>query len=297
MYSDPMRRRLHVKVSRSCNNNCLFCLDDRDLRTDVTDEEVARLLAESVSLGEVLFTCGEPTIHPGLPRYIAMARRAGYRSVGLVTNGRRLAYRDYCDSLVEAGLTEITISIHGHESRLHDALTRTRGAFEQTMDGLRNAMRHRPSVRLISSTVVVRQNAEHLAEFLAMVDGVDVSVINVVEPTGMALQHFGSVFTSYSDLAAQVATTLRGFDGDREVIVEGLPLCLCRDFPDRTGVREEIHLLEGQLFHALPTDRGHTLTEVCDDCLLRARCPGIYTEYANRVGTDELVPVLRPERG
>jgi len=292
-----MRRRLHIKVSRQCNNNCLFCLDDRQRRTDAADEEVARLLAENVSLGEVLFTCGEPTLHAGLPRYVSMARRAGYRSIGLVTNGRRLAYRDYCDALVDAGLTEITVSIHGHEARVHDALTRTRGAFAQTADGLRNAARRRPAIRLISSTVVVRQNAGHLAAILAFVDGVDVSVINVVEPTGTALEHFGSVFTRYTELSADVARALRGFDGDREVIVEGLPLCLCGEFRRSAGVREEIHLLEGERFHALPTDRGHTRAEACEDCRLASRCPGIYAAYAERVGVDELRPVPRRERG
>lgn len=296
MYSDPMRRRLHVKVSRSCNNNCLFCLDDRDLREDVSDDEVARLLAQSVPLGQVLFTCGEPTIHPGLPRYVAMARRAGYTSIGLVTNGRRLAYQDYCDSLVEAGLTEITVSIHGHEPRIHDALTRTRGAFEQSVGGLRNALRHRPSIRLISSTVVVRQNVEHLAAILEVVEGVDVSVINVVEPSGMALKHYGSLVSSYTDLAGRIAVALDPFSGDREVIVEGLPLCLCDDFPGRAGVREEIHLQEGEVFHALPTDRGHTRAEVCESCRLLRSCPGIYAAYAEREGTDELIPVEPPER-
>jgi len=285
-----MRRRLHVKVSRGCNNNCLFCLDDRELRTDVTDGEVAQLLARSTDLGEVLFTCGEPTIHPGLVRYVGMARRAGYRSIGLVTNGRRLAYREYCDALVRAGLTEITVSIHGHEPRLHDALTRTRGAFAQTLEGLRNAARHRPSIRVISSTVVVRQNAGQLADILSLVGEVDVSVLNVVEPTGMALEHFGSVVDSYTELARSVSAALGRHETDRELIVEGLPLCLCGGFLALAGLREEIHLQEGDRFHALPTDRDHTRCDACAECSLLPRCPGIYAAYAERLGTDELVP-------
>jgi MoaA/NifB/PqqE/SkfB family radical SAM enzyme len=287
-----MRQRLHVKVSRSCNNNCLFCLDDRDRREDVTEAGVAELLAAHVHLREVLFTCGEPSLHPQLPGFVAAARRAGYTSIGLVTNGRRLSYEAYCRSLIEAGLTEVTISIHGATARQHDALTRTRGSFEQTLGGLRNVHRLGQSrwIRLISSTVVTRRNAGTLADLLALLaaEGVDVMVINVVEPSGSALEHFDAVFTSYRELAASVAAALDGFEHRRRVVVEGLPLCTSLPLLDAAGVREEIHLREGDQLRALPPDRGHLKPEICGGCRLWDRCPGIYESYARRRGTDEL---------
>ena len=287
-----MRQRLHVKVSRSCNNNCLFCLDDRDRREDVTEASVAELLAAHVHLREVLFTCGEPTLHPRLPAFVAAARQAGYTSIGLVTNGRRLSYEAYCRSLLEAGLTEVTISIHGATSRSHDALTRARGSFEQTVGGLRNVHRLGRSrgVRLISSTVVTRHNAGTLADLLALLadEGVDVMVINVVEPSGAALEHFDAVFTSYTELASSVAAALEGFEHRHRVVVEGLPLCASLPLLDAAGVREEIHLQEGDQLRALPPDRGHLKPEVCVDCRLSSRCAGIYETYARRRGTGEL---------
>jgi MoaA/NifB/PqqE/SkfB family radical SAM enzyme len=287
-----MRQRLHVKVSRSCNNNCLFCLDDPQRREDVTEAEVAALLAAHEHLREVLFTCGEPTLHPRLPAFVASARESAYTSIGLVTNGRRLSYEAYCTSLLEAGLTEVTISIHGADARQHDALTRTRGSFEQTLGGIRNVRRlGRPrGVRLISSTVVTRRNADGLPDLLALLadDGVDVMVINVVEPSGGALQHFDKVFTSYTELAASVAAALDGFAGRSRVVVEGLPLCTSLPLLDAAGVREEIHLQEGDQLRALPPDRGHLKPEVCAGCRLSHRCPGIYETYALRRGTDEL---------
>jgi len=130
------RKRLHVKVSKDCNNNCLFCLDDRSRRTDATTDEVQRLLDEHRQLGDMLFTCGEPTIHQDLPLFVQMARTEGYKSIGLVTNGRRLAYPDYLESLLIFGLNEITVSIHGCTPGMHDAVTRTRGSFGQTTRGL-----------------------------------------------------------------------------------------------------------------------------------------------------------------
>jgi MoaA/NifB/PqqE/SkfB family radical SAM enzyme len=289
-----MRRRLHVKVSRQCNNHCLFCLDDKELRADVDQAEVAELLAQHAHLGELLFTCGEPTLHPDLPRFVAMARDAGYTSIGLVTNGRRLSYPAYAQSLVHAGLTEVTVSIHGDEPRLHDSLTRTRGSFEQTAAGLRNAVQLRAQhpLRVISSTVVVRHNLPHLRRVLEFLTGigVDVMVCNVVEPSGEALRHLERVAPSYTDIAAGLRLALDDLPGRDKVVVEGIPVCLCDGFRDRLGVREQIHLRDGDDVRALPPDRHHIKPQVCEGCGWTGVCPGVFEAYARRRGTDELAP-------
>ncbi len=290
-----MRRRLHVKVSRECNNNCVFCLDDRARRHDVDDGEVDDLLARHRHLGEVLFTCGEPTLHPSLPRFVHRARRTGYRSIGLVTNGRRLSYPAYSQSLLDAGLTEVTVSIHGHDRRSHDALTRAPGAFEQTRAALENLSRLRRGtpLRLITSTVLCDLNADGLRPTLEGLGrlGVDVMVVNVVEPSGQALRHLDLLSTSYRDLARSVAEALDGFEGRERVAVEGLPLCLCHPFLDRVGIREEIHLRQGDRIAALPPDRNHRKPGICEGCSLTGRCPGVFEAYAERRGTQEIARV------
>ncbi len=292
-----MRRRLHVKVSRQCNNRCLFCLDDAGRRTDVDAAEVERLLAAHRALGEVLFTCGEPTLHPELPAFVARARDHGYRSIGLVTNGRRLSYPAYASELVRAGLTEVTVSIHGHEPRLHDPLTRTRGAFEQTLAGLRNAVALRQSglQRVISSTVLVRHNLPALRAILDFLDDqrVDVIVLNVVEPSGTALEHYDRVAPGYEEFAAGIGDALEGFPGRPRVAVEGMPVCFCRAFLEAVGIREEIHLQQGEAVVALPPDRGHVKPPVCDGCRWTDRCPGVFRAYVERRGSDGLVPEPR----
>jgi MoaA/NifB/PqqE/SkfB family radical SAM enzyme len=288
-----MRRRLHVKVSLGCNNNCQFCLDDRPLRTDVNRAEVAALLAQNAHLGEVLFTCGEPTLHPELPLYVAMARTAGYRSIGLVTNGRRLAYEPYCAGLLAAGLTEVTVSVHGHTPRLHDGLTRAPGALRQTLAGLDNLARLRVEgrPRIITSTVVCRTNADHLRAIFDRLAAADVMVVNVIEPRGEARAKLAVLLPSYSELGRQLAVALYGAPWRERVAVEGLPLCLCGDFLDRVGIREEIHLQQGSELAVLPPDRDHLKPPVCDGCSLSFRCPGIFADYASERGTGELCSI------
>jgi MoaA/NifB/PqqE/SkfB family radical SAM enzyme len=287
-----MRRRLHIKVSRSCNNNCIFCLDDRPKRTDASAGQVKELLDAHRRLGEMLFTCGEPTIHPELPLFIKMAKEAGYRSIGLVTNGRRLSYPDYCEKILSLGVNELTISIHGSSARMHDSLTRTKGSFSQTLEGLRNAAARKEAygLRLVTSTVLSKRNMKHAAEILAFLEklGVDTMVLNVIEPSGETLEHFDTLVPSYSEIAGRIEHALAGFPARDKVVVEGLPFCLCAGFLENTGIREEIHLLEGSELKALPPDRFHMKTGECRGCSLSPRCPGIFREYAGRRGTKEL---------
>ncbi len=277
------RDRLHIKVSRSCNNNCTFCLDDRDLRSDVTEQEVRRLLDEHRHLGQMLFTCGEPTLHPLLPMFVAMAKKMGYSSIGIVTNGRRLSYAAYCARLLSLGLNEVTISIHGASARVHDALTRARGSFGQTLAGLENVlgMKVRFDVRVVTSTVVTRRNMEGLGDVVAMLGGmgVDTMVLNVVEPSGEALAHMEVLVPPYEILAGHVARAVEGTPYRERIVVEGIPLCLCRSFLDLTGIRERIHLMEGGKLCTLPPDRNHVKTARCDGCDLTALCPGVFAEY------------------
>ena len=292
-----MRKRLHIKVSRQCNNNCIFCLDDRSRRTDISEQEVEAQLEEGKALGEMLFTCGEPTLHPRLPMFISMAHAAGYRSIGLVTNGRRLSYSDYCGKLIELGLSEVTVSIHGSTAAMHDGVTRTRGSFDQTMAGLRNVsnLKEKHGVRLVTSTVVTARNMKHIGEILKALAAfsVDTMVLNVVEPSGEALKHFDRVTPSYADMAQEIEKAITGFPNKSKISVEGIPLCLCTGFLGSCGVREEIHLQEGEAFKALPVRRNHIKIDVCSDCRLTRLCPGIFREYAKQRGTTEIERAAR----
>ena len=93
---------LHVLVGAQCNNNCLFCMEaDRDRRAQriaaQSVDDLRRMIDEYPRPNEVLFTSGEPTLDPELPTYIRWAKQRGFGVIGLVTNGRRLAYRGAAD--------------------------------------------------------------------------------------------------------------------------------------------------------------------------------------------------------
>jgi MoaA/NifB/PqqE/SkfB family radical SAM enzyme len=156
-----------VRLTRRCNNRCLFCHDAlRHDGTAVPLEDARRDVAAGRSRGaeRLVLSGGEPTIHPAFVDLVAAGRAAGYRWVQVVTNGRMFAYDRFAERAVAAGLDEVTVSLHGHTPELHDGLVGVRGAFGQTLRGIRTLQR---LGRVVSVDVVVcRPNVQHLAEML-----------------------------------------------------------------------------------------------------------------------------------
>ena len=308
--------RLHICLSPDCNNNCIFCMEEdreaRRRRLNLLDrEQVEALLRSNKDMGKVLFTAGEPTLHPDLPLLIRMAAGLGYRSIGLITNGRRLAYAPYAEHLLSAGLNHAVVSIHGHTARIHDGLTRTPGSFEQTLAGLENLARLKPpSFRLHTSTVLNRRNLKHLEATLELLLKLPLNqaVLNAIQPLGRGASLFKKLVPTYSEMVEGVASALERFRSERgRIRLVDVPPCILLRLPEEVRGRVENH----QHFEpegGLPDELARELDEAalrvpvrkedydrvqrifgppCDPCPLRPSCDGVWTRYAAERGWDE----------
>ena len=306
------RRRIHVNIGPVCNNNCLFCMEqDRRRRQRVngalTPQRVHAILEQNRGCGEVCFTSGEPTLVPELPDYLSWARRLGYGRISLMTNGRRLAYADYCERLVDAGLGYFYVSIHAAEARTHDGLVRVSGAFAQTVAGLKHAARLAPRVGLHSSTVVTRRNLDSLAAIYAFLRGLGVQqvVFNVMQATGRAQTHFGRLFPPYAEISAAFGVFLEGLDErDPPVFLVDIPLCVTEQLPRRQRGKLEpyVHFEVGagetvEIAREEHDSWQRSKQAACTDCVHDTVCPGVWNNYLARYGWSELRPVIGGSKG
>ncbi len=136
-------KRNWVRLTFDCNDRCVFCLDAHTHDgTNRDREEIKRQILDGRRKGadRLILSGGEPTIHPNYVDFIKLGRKAGYRKIQTVTNGRLFAYKDFLTKCIDAGLGEITFSIHGVNARIHDALVGTKGAFDQEIQGLQHAL-------------------------------------------------------------------------------------------------------------------------------------------------------------
>jgi len=181
-------RRVWVRLTRRCNNGCLFCLDADSLDgSAVPADEVERQIRQGRSDGgqRLILSGGEPTLHPDYLKFLALGRDLGYSWRQTVSNGRMFAYRKFADAAVEAGLCEATFSMHAHQEELFDRLVGVRGAFRQALAGLKNLVG-----RIVVNVDVVlnRLNLPHLRDILDFYIGLGIHEFDLLHmvPFGRA---------------------------------------------------------------------------------------------------------------
>lgn len=161
-------KRNWVRLTFDCNNHCVFCLDTLTHDGQMRDrDEVKQQILDGARKGaqRLILSGGEPTMHPNYVDFIRLGKAAKYRKIQTVTNGRAFAYRQFLTRCLDAGLDEITFSIHGPNARIHDALVGAKGAFEQEVQGLQYALEDgRPIVNI--DVVINRGNVKHLKAIL-----------------------------------------------------------------------------------------------------------------------------------
>lgn len=115
----------------ACNLRCKMCyMSDpegrKPMRGQVADDGHLRHLAAAFYGRALKLQIGcatEPTLYPRLAELIAGAKRAGVPYVALTSNGKLIARRRVeLRSLVEAGLDELTLSMHGTSREVYEEL-------------------------------------------------------------------------------------------------------------------------------------------------------------------------------
>ena len=233
---------------------------------------VANLQLLRAQHDELTFVGGEPTLHPNLAALIASARAAGFSRVGIQTNARRLADRQYLQSLVDAGLSDVHVSLHGSEAAVHDYHTGVEGSFTEAMNGLAASVSKRLPVVAVS--VLARSNFRSLSGLptLLKARGVQAWLVEVPWVAGRARDAFDRVVPR---LGLALPFALHALSTAAKVslpsFVRGAPHCLLGPFAAR----------------ALPSE-PRAYGAACEACAAKPRCPGVDPAYLERFGGDEL---------
>jgi hypothetical protein len=118
-----------IEVNTNCNLDCPICFADSGHQPDgysLTREQVAFMLdtfvAAEGSPEVVQFSGGEPTIHPEIVEFVAMAQERGIARVMINTNGIRLAKDRRFVAELGALKPDIYLQFDGFELQTHLAI-------------------------------------------------------------------------------------------------------------------------------------------------------------------------------
>jgi len=168
----------------SCNNACGWCYAKSRRRADANAplpvlKNFIDVLALQGAKSCVLIG-GEPTCYPDIVELVAYAKARGL-TPRMMSNGRRLANKDFVHSLKKAGLATCSISIEGTES-VHDEAVGARGAFAESFQGIANCIG--AGIRTNTITTIHKKNCMDLEAVIQCVRQLDVRrmVFNMCSP-------------------------------------------------------------------------------------------------------------------
>ncbi len=157
-----------IELTRRCNNRCAHCYnnlpaEDASLQAvELGGENWKRILDEAAEAGclYLLFTGGEPLLHPDFAAIYAHARRRGFL-VTLFTNGRGLTEQTV-DLLASIPPLAVEVSLYGASRDTWERVTRVCGSYAQSLAGIERLRRRGLHLRL--KTTLSRINHHELPE-------------------------------------------------------------------------------------------------------------------------------------
>jgi radical SAM protein with 4Fe4S-binding SPASM domain len=181
--------RMDLAITYRCNNDCSHCYNARERNfPELTTGQWFKVIDKLWALGvpHIVFTGGEATLRNDLPELIAHAESNG-QITGLNTNARRLADEKYVQKLLDAGLDHVQITVESCNEEIHDEMMRAKGAFRQTIQGLKNVLATR--LYVMTNTTMLRTNVHTIPDtldFLAEL-GVPTVGLNALIYSGLGL--------------------------------------------------------------------------------------------------------------
>ncbi|KFA47010.1 hypothetical protein S40293_09713 [Stachybotrys chartarum IBT 40293] len=178
---------LRISVSERCNLRCLYCMPEEGVPLSPTKEllttpEIALLSSIFVSQGvsKIRLTGGEPTVRRDilpLMHQIGSLRPHGLKELCITTNG--LSLHRKLDSMVEAGLTGINLSLDTLDPWQFQIMTRRKGfdAVQKSIDRILELKKQGAGIKLKINCVVMRgMNDREILPFVELTREKDLEV-------------------------------------------------------------------------------------------------------------------------
>ncbi len=305
-----MPASLDLKCTLLCNNDCLHCVvqDLRRAKTSGQDcypsaASLKRELIEQRFRGarSLILTGGEPTLRPDLPELVAYAKKIGYSSVHLQTNGRQCTKSGLAEKLAEAGLSTAAVPLLGASSEIHDRITHRRGSFKEAVDGILALAE--AGIYICGRSVLLKHNLHCIEAICTLFVELGANRILLsfprIDRTMAAYSRYKQLVPSY-----QYVKFVIQWENIPEVIpvrFEGFPLCALVGVEhfsdDLTWLNNRPLVVKYPGRRAMDCDfpwvgqEIRTLTSSCESCIYTSVCFGSYKVHIDLYGDQQHKPV------
>lgn len=150
-----------INGKRACPLECVCCYADSgqvmDVEHTLSTQDWMTIIdkCQDAGIPMLTFTGGEPLTRPDI---VELIKHAKWFVTRLNTNGYLLTYELACE-LFKASLDGVQVTLYSHKKEIHDALVGKQGAWERTVEGIKNALKASLSVSV--NTPLVEKNKDY----------------------------------------------------------------------------------------------------------------------------------------
>jgi len=293
------KERLEVNLGKVCNNECLFCMSKRtgEVQKFTPFEQVKNDILRYEGFEKIIFLGGEPTIYPEFKELVKLCK-GRFKSIGLITNGRRLSDAKFLKELVDAGLDNVSVSVHNHKKEVEDYLTQKEG-FDEKVKGLRNLLKL--GVKVFVNIVLTKKNLDlaDTIEFFSDMGVKDFRVNSMRTESGNAQVNRESLLPAFKECEEPIRQALKI---DANISLGDFPPCVF-DIPGILNhMGEYIYDVDGtNLTYADERKNSFNWMQMkrnvlkfrpkkCQTCSF-TMCEGVWKSYYKKYGDKELCPL------
>ncbi|MDO9028709.1 MAG: radical SAM protein [Candidatus Roizmanbacteria bacterium] len=282
-----------IAIWNQCNNHCLMCTNPFAFQLE---ENGAFYLFENLkkvwanhkfkSNDPLSLTGGEPTIHPDFFKLIDWFHgQYPENKIVIASNGRMFYYKNFTKNLFKINNLDLEIAVHGYDEKTHDFITRTKGSFKQTIEGIHNILRFKnDSQELEIRIIITKFTYKNLDKILAFIKNeFDIKqirniVLIFIEMEGQAKDNLNIVGITYKEAMKYLPKVVTKWSSlFRDLRLYHFPLCVLPPglwrYSWRTLRDDEIMFLPR-----------------CNKCSFKKYCLGIHRDYLTLIGDKEFKP-------
>lgn len=169
------------EITSSCNLSCIYCyIGDKNQEQYSYRDSISTLeILNEFGVKRIVFSGGEPLLHPRIFEILHRASRYGFETV-LATNAT-LVKDEAAKALRKSGLGFVQVSLDGDEAR-HDQL-RGQGSFRRSVEGIEAL--NRAGCHLVVRFTAGQKNISGLSRVEELCKSLGVALdIGLLTPTG-----------------------------------------------------------------------------------------------------------------
>ncbi len=285
---------IDIPVWYGCNSDCILCmLTGLKSRLPAIGFDVFRKIVSNIvhegRYHNLILSGAEVTTFVQLADFARFASSfQWFGKIQIQTNGRKLGDKQYLHHLVDAGVNEFFISVHGLE-KVHDAITRIPGAYRETMQGIRHL--EDLGMDIITNTVFTRMNCGEVKIVMEDLCGRGVKELQLWNYCPMEETDSRDLLVSMKDFSRFLPEILAVvLSSGKALVLKHFPQCLDMGPPGFFDSRVP-RLLIHEIFWRKFAENRFGICPHADSCGATA-CSGLSMAHVRKYGDER--DLLRP---